>query len=262
MSEGQEAVAALAESLIVDFAKDGNESALAIIEQAQTENPPPAAPEAAPAPAPEAAAAPAEPAQEAAPAPTFELNPELPEDLAAELAEAEIEDEVEREVAAYEPETDEWGNPVEVDQDAVREAVKLRKRNEYLEKQLVQTKRGQWEAEAEKFFPLAKHALPDIQATSRRSFLKAAKAEHDRILPHVQAYLGEAKQVVDAEKQSATTEARAAVAESWGKPLTGPDNAMDAAAVAREQEIEKARSRVREGKGALKDVFAAMMRNG
>jgi hypothetical protein len=96
---------------------------------------------------------------EAAPVAPLNLNPELPEEIAAEIAAAEIDEEVEAEVAAYQPETDEWGNPVEVDEDAVREAVKLRKRNEWLEQQLVKTKRGQWEAEAERYFPLAKHAL-------------------------------------------------------------------------------------------------------
>jgi hypothetical protein len=197
---------------------------------------------------------------EAAPVAPLNLNPELPEEIAAEIAAAEIDEEVEAEVAAYQPETDEWGNPVEVDEDAVREAVKLRKRNEWLEAQLVKTKRGQWEAEAEKYFPLAKHALGDIKATSRRSFLAAAKAEHNRILPHVQTYLASAKEVVDAERSTATEQARDQVAEAWGQPLTGPDSALSVPAVEKTERLTRTREDVRQGKKTLKDLFAEMLR--
>jgi hypothetical protein len=197
---------------------------------------------------------------EAAPVAPLNLNPELPEEIAAEIAAAEIDEEVEAEVAAYQPETDEWGNPVEVDEDAVREAVKLRKRNEWLEQQLVKTKRGQWEAEAERYFPLAKHALADIKATSRRGFLAAAKAEHNRILPHVQTYLASAKEVVDAERSTATEQAREQVQEAWGQPLTGPDSALSVPAVEKTERLTRTREDVRQGKKTLKDLFAEMLR--
>jgi hypothetical protein len=199
---------------------------------------------------------------EAAPVAPLNLNPELPEDIAAELAEAEIDEEVEREVAAYEPETDEWGNPLEVDEDAVREAVKLRKRNEYLERELVKSKSAGWRKEIEQHFPLAKHAVDDIlkNATSRRSALRAAKKEHDRILPHVQAYLADAKEVVDAERSTATEQAREQVAEAWGQPLTGPDSALSVPAVEKTERLTRTREDVRQGKKTLKDLFAEMLR--
>jgi hypothetical protein len=219
-----------------------------------------AEPEAVEAEAPEASEQPA--AEEAAPAAPFDLNPELPEDLAAEIAEAEIDEQVEEEVAAYEPETDEWGNPQEVDQDSIRELVKLRKQNEFLQRQVVQTKAGQWKAEGEKFFPLAKHALDDIakSATSRRAFLKAAKAEHDRILPHVQTYLAEAKLVVDDKAASVTEEARAEVATAWGKPLTDPDSSLTGTQLDAQQRIDAARERVRQGKGQIRDIYSEMLK--
>jgi hypothetical protein len=200
---------------------------------------------------------------EAAPVAPLNLNPELPDDIAAELAEAEIDEQVDHEVAAYvyQPSLDEYGNPIEIDEEAVREAVKLRKRNEYLEAQLVKTKRSQWVSEAEKYFPLSKHALEDLKATSRRSFLAAAKAEHQRILPHVQAYLAEAKQAVVGERAAVTDDARAAVAESWGQPLVDPSSALSAPAVQREAAIQSAREKVRAG-GPIRNLFAEMLRNG
>ncbi len=193
---------------------------------------------------------------EAAPVATFDLNPELPDDIAAELAEADIDDEVEEAVAKLEPQEDEWGNEIPVDEDAERERIKLRKRNEYLEKRLAQSESGKWKQEAEKFFPLAKHALDDLaeKATSRRRFLKLAEAEHKRILPHVQSYLAEAKTVVDAERDTATTDARKTVAEAWGDPVSGPDTGLTDMA-GYEQRIDKARS-----KGRLADVFTEMLR--
>jgi hypothetical protein len=194
-------------------------------------------------------------AEEAAPAAPFDLNPELPEDIAAELAEAEVDDEVEAEVAAYEPELDDYGQPVE-DTDAVRERIKLQKRVEFLEKQVVQTKAGQWRKEAEQYFPLAAHSLDDIatKATSRRKYLALAKAEHERILPHIQGYLAKAKVEVDAEKSDVKDVARAEVKAAWGDPISGPDAGVTDNA-AYESRIVKAR-----GTGRLTDVFREMLK--
>jgi hypothetical protein len=208
-----------------------------------------------------------QPAAAPAPAPApvaRNLNPELPDDLAAELAEAEIDEEVESAVAAYvyEPATDEYGNAIEIDEDAVREAVKLRKRNEFLERELVKQKSGSWRKEIEQYFPLAKHALDDIMknATSRRSALREAKKEHERILPHLQAYLAEAKAVVDEETATATDDARAVVADSWGKPLVDPSTALSAPAVQQEARVQAAREKVRSG-APLRTIFSEMLRN-
>lgn len=250
----QEAAARLAESLIVDMAQSGNENALEIIRNAQAEAPAEPAVEAA---APEAEA----PAEAPEPVEPVNFNPDLPDDLKAELDAAEIDEEVEAEVAAYVPEPDEWGNPGEVDEEAVRQRIKLQKENEYLKRQLTQSNASKWRAEAEQYMPLSKHALDDIakQATSRRHFLRLAKAEHDRILPHVQAYLADAKTVVDAETNSATDTARAAVADAWGQPLVDPSTALNAPAVQREDRLTKAREDVRQG-APLRKLFAELLK--
>lgn len=199
-----------------------------------------------------------EPEAVAEPAATFDFNPNIPEDIQSELDAADLDAEVEAEVAAYEPPTDEWGNPVEQDGEAVREQVKLRKRLEYLEKQLADSKKKNWAEEAEKFFPLSKHALDSIQATSRRAYLRAAKAEHDRILPHVQGYLAQAKVEVDAERATAQETTRAEVKDAWGKPLTGPDDTAGAEAdLARRVELAGEKTRAT---GSLAHVFREMLR--
>jgi hypothetical protein len=249
--EAQQAAANLTESLIVDMANAGNQNALEIIQKAQEvagEPEPvgePAAPEAA-----------AEPVQAAPVAAPFELNPTLPDDIVAELDAADIDAEVDAEVAQIAPREDEYGNPVYVDEESERERIALRKRNEYLERQLADSKSSQWKAEGAKFFPLAQHALDDIAktATSRRSFLRLAKAEHERILPHVQGYLAEAKLAVDAESEEAKAQAREGVAVAWGTPLAGPEGGISETAN-QEARIERARQ-----KGRLADVFAEMMR--
>jgi hypothetical protein len=195
---------------------------------------------------------------EVAEAPSFEYEPEVPEDILAELNEAEIDEEVEREIAARTPEEDEYG--VAEDEESVRERVKLQKRNEYLEKELAKTKSTSWKEEAKKYFPLSEHALDDIKATSRRSFLKQAKAQHEAILPHVQKVLADAKSFVDAEKAAGRADGKAAAAAAFGQPLSGPDiNEIDQAAA--EATITAAREDARKS-GSLTNLFRTMIASG
>ncbi len=190
---------------------------------------------------------------------SFEYDPEVPEDILAELNEAEIDEEVEREIAARVPdEEDEYG--VVEDEDSVRERIKLQKRNEYLERELAKNKSTSWKAEAEKYFPLAKTSLDSINATSRRSFLKQAKAKHEEILPHVQAVLAEARSYVDAEKAAGRADGRAAAAAAFGQPLSGPDiNEIDQAAS--ESAISQAREDAKRT-GSLANLFRTMIASG
>lgn len=218
--------------------------------------------------APEAVAVPAsspvvedtvEVAEEVTEAPSFEYDPEVPEDILAELNEAEIDDEVEREIATR-PAAEENEYGYVEDEDAVRERIRLAKRNEYLERELAKTKSTSWKDEALKYFPLAKYKLDDINATSRRSFLKQAKAAHETILPHVQEALADAKQFVDAEKVAAYAQAKTAAAEAFGKPLSGPDiNEIDQAAA--NSNLTLAREEAKKT-GSLVNVFKRLMEAG
>ena len=196
--------------------------------------------------------------EEAAVAPSFEYAPEVPDDILAELNEAEIDDEVERELAARVPdENDEFAFE---DEDAARERIRLQKRVEFLEAQVVKTKATSWKDEALKYFPLSKHSLDTINANSRRAFLKQAKAEHERILPHVQSVLEEAKSFVEAEKLAARTEGKTAAAAAYGKPLSGPDvNEIDQAAA--NSNLTLAREEAKKT-GSLVNVFKRLMDSG
>jgi len=193
--------------------------------------------------------------EETAPATSFEYAPEVPEDILAELNLAEIDDEVERELSTRVPDEDEYG--VVEDEDAVRERITLQKRNQYLEAELAKTKSTSWKAEAEKYFPLAKSSLDDIQATSRRAYLRQAKAKHEEILPHVQSVLSEAKQFVEEAKAAAKAEGKTAAAAAYGKPLSGPDvNEIDQAAA--NSNLTLAREEAKRT-GSLVNVFKRLM---
>jgi hypothetical protein len=191
----------------------------------------------------------------------FDFNPEIPDEILREIDEADIDAEVEAELATREPVTDEYNEyePQESEEDA-RSRLKLEKRNKWLEDQLAQTKRGQWEAEAKKYFPLSEHALGDIKATSRRAFLKEAKARHELVLPHVQKVLAEAKAHVDEARTSAKAEGRAAAKAAFGVPMAGPDVALIDQAAANE-ELAAARADARKT-GSLTTVFKKMFEQG
>ena len=203
-----------------------------------------------PAPAPAAPAAPA-------PVPALELAPKVPDDLLAELDEEDLDVEVERELAASRENVEEYEYASE-SEDEARERIRLKKRNEFLEAQLVAAKRGNWEVEALKFFPLSKHILPDIKAVSRRGFLRAARDEHNRIVPIVQSYLEQARAVVETETQAVVETAREEVADAWGKPVGDPTSATTASENA---EIAVARAKARKS-GDVADVFKAMFKSG
>lgn len=200
------------------------------------------------------------PELEAEPAPSFEYSPEVPEDILAEIREAEIDDEVEQAIASR-PATVEDDQYAEYEsaesEQEVRERIKLQKRNEYLEAELAKTRASSWKGEALKYFPLSKHKLDSINATSRRAFLKAAKAEHEAILPYVQEALTEAKGFVDGARSEAVAEGREAAAKAFGKPLSGPDSGtVDAAAA--NADLENARADARKT-GSLVELFKKMM---
>lgn len=207
----------------------------------------PAAPDAESVAAPEA---PDEPEDE-----PYAWSPDIPDDIVRELAEADIDAEVEVELAQREP--DEYGQYDE-DDDAVRERIKLQKRNEFLERELTKTKKTAWADEARKYFPLAEHALPTIEATSRRGYLRAAKAEHERVLPHVQRYLEQAKEAVGQVTDEARADAKAKAKAAWGDPVVGPDvSAVDQAAA--NARLNDAREQARQT-GSNVGVFRELLR--
>jgi hypothetical protein len=128
---------------------------------------------------------------------------------------------VERELRLNEIDDEEesWG---EDERDRLAEERKARlkaeKELQFLRQQHVQSSRAKWEAEAERYFPLADPKA--IQAESRRAFLREAKAQHERVLPIVKRERERIMAQVEAEKQAALEAAKEEAKEAWGVPHT------------------------------------------
>lgn len=138
-----------------------------------------------------------------------EFNPVLPDDIEQLLDEPELDDES---VQALVEEID---DPDEL----ARELAKARKQLAFEKDQRVKASRKNWEQEAQKFFPLCDPAA--IHADSRRAFLKAAKAQHQRTYALLKPRLDEIEQIKATAREQALAEERAAVAGAYGKPTVG-----------------------------------------
>lgn len=169
-----------------------------------------------PAPTP-VAEAPAAPVQETEPAQPV-AEDEMPEDIKALLDGPDFEEDDDEPVAPAaqaEPEydDDEYEDP---------EVAKLRKRlaaeqkkTAWLEQQRLERERKGWEKEAAKYLPHSEPFLGNINATSKRAFLREARDYHEAVKAHIAKH-GQAD--VERAKEEAKAEAQAA----WGNPTTGP----------------------------------------
>lgn len=180
-----------------------------------------------------------------------DLEVELPEDLIRELDEPEfVEEETPDE---DEPDFEDYGEG-DADPAVLKRLRQAEKKAEYYENLRAEDSKRKWKDEAKKFFPLSEYALDDIQATSRRGYLKQAQAAHQSVLPHLKPYIEQMQTTLESEKEKARAEAREEAEKAWGRPATG-DNAASDAEAHREQ-VEKARRRPG---GELSDVIRAMM---
>jgi hypothetical protein len=171
------------------------------------------------------------------------LDPTLPEDLAEEL-EMPDWDEDEGEAEEREEEDEEWDGE---EDDPRVQALKARlakaeKKAAWAERKRAESQRAKWEAEAEKYFPLSKHALGDIQATSRRGFLREAKRQHEIVRPHVQVFVEELKKKQDAAVESAKAAALEEAKRAWGRPTVGPGGREQTTETERAEKIKNAKS--------------------
>lgn len=191
-----------------------------------------------------------ETAEETPGVPSFEADLSGIEDL----LEAPPEDEEDEEPPSFEePDPEDSYDPDQTQ-------AKLRK----LEKQLAwereqRIKQGtkNWKAEAAKRFPLAD--VDEIQATSRRAFLRAAADQHQRyerklkpILSQVEALKGEAIQTIREEE-------RGRAANAWGRPTAGPQQPLTETA---EQASEEQRINDPRNYGKFQDYMRAQFRGG
>lgn len=176
------------------------------------------------------------------------FNIDLPADLRAELEEEETDTTVSEE---------ELDTLAEENEDVPREVLaRMRaaeKRAEHLEGLRVKEARKNWSEEAEKFFPLASPFLGDINATSRRGFLRTAKEVHEKMVPIVEEkVLAPARKAIQDEKVKAKTEGKEEARQAWGQ--AGESQTAPSEATATLQATER-----RRGRGELSDVIRGMM---
>jgi hypothetical protein len=172
--------------------------------------------------------------------PDLDLDAEIPEELEAFLNEPDFEPTAEEVEAVQLPESadddaEEWQENEDERVTALkRELVKERKRAEHEKSLRVSSQQSAWKKEAVRYFPLSEPQLANINASSRRAYLREAKAAHEAMKPQVQKFL-------DREKKRLQEEAKANAHEAWGKPQVGP-GAPPSDAKSRADALDKARA--------------------
>lgn len=179
--------------------------------------------------------------------PQFEI--ELPEDLLQELEEDDFE---ETSVTEELEQDEDYQMLDEQSKRLLARALAAEKRAEHYEKLRLNEAKKNWSEEAKKFFPLAEPFLNDIQATSRKGFLREAKARHEAVLPLVKPLLERKEAETKAEREKVREEEKQAAKERWG---SAPENQGQPAEASITQE-ELARNR---SKGDLAGTLRAMM---
>lgn len=169
--------------------------------------------------APEAPAATAV-AQPEAPAPTDDefviAGPVSDEDL-EELGLLETDDDDQPVAEATDDEPDDFED--EADR-LRRELAKERRRREHAEQLRARDNSAKWAKEAAMRFPYAN--LNGIDATSKRAYLRAAALSHNSNYAALRPLIESLSAARARLASEASVDARAAAAEAWGKPTTGP----------------------------------------
>lgn len=153
--------------------------------------------------------------------PTFE--PDLDEEYRELLEAPDFEEEAAAEVNAR---LDNDENEDYTDPETAKEMLKLQKRNEWLEQQVIRASKPKWVAEARKMFPdLAKYAPGEIEkiaATSRRGFAREAANLNTRFAAVAKPLIDELTAQKNVVFAQARDEGKAESQASWGTPTVGP----------------------------------------
>lgn len=181
--------------------------------------------------------------QKQAEAPAEEAPPEPPDPLDSIIASVQAESAEKFEEAAQEEPDDEETMPdFEAEAEAQmldeeishqdddewvysedrKRAIIAEKRAAYLESQNAKRERGRWEAEARKQWPYSTYAFQNIKATSRRQFLREAKAAAEAVTPFIKEVVAKREAELAAERANLKAEEKAKAAEAWGEPTTPP----------------------------------------
>lgn len=146
--------------------------------------------------------------------PTFDVH--VPQELLAELDEDDTDvsvndDELEQLAAQYGED-----NNTEL----LHRLAAAEKRAKHLEDLRVKEAKKNWAEDARKFFPLSEPFLDEINATSKRGYLRTARQLHDRMKPLIEEkVLAPARAAREAELASARQEAKDKAKDAWGQPV-------------------------------------------
>jgi hypothetical protein len=181
----------------------------------------------------------------------LEEEPEVEEmpDFEAEAERQLLDEEIAEVESGYEPEEEEQP----VDSNARKRAIIAEKKASYYENLRAQDSRKKWEVEAAKHFPFSTYAFPKITATSRRGFLRDAKAAHEAVKPFIKSAVQKREEELQAERAKLREQEQAKAQDAWGKPTNAPSTP----AGRYEAEMEKARQ-----SGDLAERIAVMMKAG
>lgn len=171
-----------------------------------------------------------------------DLDPKLPEDLAEELDMPEWDEDDSPPQAEVEEDDEEYD-----DDDPQVQALKARlkkaeRKAQWAEQQRMEARKGKWQEEAKKYFPLSEYALSDISATSRRGFLREARAAHDAIKPVAMEIAKRYAEAHGAAKQAAIEEGKEHAKEAWGKPTVAPGGRETTTQAEREEKLKTAKN--------------------
>lgn len=130
---------------------------------------------------------------------------------------------------------------------------KLEKQVQYQQQLRAKDNEAKWRSEAQRRFPLAD--VDEINATSRRAFLKKAHEQHARYARKVEPIIKQLDDLKSSLVAEVKQEAREQAQQAWGRPTTGPQvQTVQAAEDADRLDRRKYRS--------VHEVVAARIRNG
>lgn len=152
--------------------------------------------------------------QETVELPSFEV--EVPEELEEEL---ELEDdELEVRLTASQEEFEDYGED-DLDPEVRARLVAAEKKAAFYEKKAAERQVEKAEEEARKFFPLSEPFLSEIEATSRRGFLRQAKAIHQKMLPIARQMKEQFESAIETERERVKEETKKDLEKAWGRAV-------------------------------------------
>lgn len=179
--------------------------------------------------------------------PSFQVT--LPEELDEDLS-------VEDDSTPVEEEEDEYNEyESEAEKELRRKLKQVEKERDHYRAIREKNDRKQWEKEASEYFTLATPLFGEIQATSKRAFMRQAKAIHEKLDPMVQEkVIKPAQAALEAEREKIRAEERERAAKAWGRPVPASGGADEVDAQETQRQIETARA-----KGDLSGAIKAML---